>query len=485
MLNCLVSGPTCSKEKFRGIYDLFIERFHTFLILNMKVLIRLLILSGTIPGLLSQKNTDVSCKLTNDVHDGENNSKHGTCDDFDQVCLAKRVLKTISDTDKNIPPVKNQRNVKVPLEFKNPRVINVVKFDELQGSITTIFHVTVTWTDEIRRWNDSNDPKCIRALEVSQDKLWTPPLTILNYLDDRSSFGNADNLVRIERDGTASLEFGGKFQTDCTPIMDKFPFDVQTCSLFVYPAGYRYFELPIANGNQNMNINIMHTRNGQWDVQNAVIIYNGDIHYMEIVITIKRRSLYFTLNVIVPFTALCFLNPVVFFLPGESGDRIGLTITISLSFAVYLSMIAEVMPKTSEPLPTVIYFIFMSQVVSILIVILNIISTIIYAQKDDRKIPALFRCIHKFCRYIKSKCLKKETTKAMQIQEAMEISGENCPLEINDNEVKESTKTDDNNNDRLTWGKVGKTCDNIFLVVGYGFFFTGLIRFLSMSGWLE
>ena len=59
---------------------------------------------------------------------------------------------------------------------------------------------------------------------------------------------------------------------------------------------------------------------------------------MEYVLTLQRKPLYYIHNLVIP----CILQMVIilstFFLPLESGERIGVVITIILVFAVYLQV---------------------------------------------------------------------------------------------------------------------------------------------------
>ena len=64
-------------------------------------------------------------------------------------------------------------------------------------------------------------------------------------------------------------------------------------------------------------------------------------------ITIRRRPLFHLLNTLFPVILMAFLTVIVFKLPPESGERIGLSLTILLAFAVYLTLISESIPQTS------------------------------------------------------------------------------------------------------------------------------------------
>ena len=64
-------------------------------------------------------------------------------------------------------------------------------------------------------------------------------------------------------------------------------------------------------------------------------------------IRIRRRPLFHMLNTLFPVILMAFLTVIVFKLPPESGERIGLSLTILLAFAVYLTLISESIPQTS------------------------------------------------------------------------------------------------------------------------------------------
>lgn len=65
-------------------------------------------------------------------------------------------------------------------------------------------------------------------------------------------------------------------------------------------------------------------------------------------IRLHRKRTFYVLNTIIPVVMLSLLNVLVFLLPASSGEKMALAVTVLLSFTVYLSIISEVMPKTSE-----------------------------------------------------------------------------------------------------------------------------------------
>lgn len=69
------------------------------------------------------------------------------------------------------------------------------------------------------------------------------------------------------------------------------------------------------------------------------------------VIIIRRRTLYYFFNLIVPCVLIASMAVLGFTLPPDSGEKLSLGVTILLSLTVFLNMVAETMPATSDAVP--------------------------------------------------------------------------------------------------------------------------------------
>ncbi len=76
-------------------------------------------------------------------------------------------------------------------------------------------------------------------------------------------------------------------------------------------------------------------------------------HDLKFYFHIRRRTLYYTYNVIIPCIMLSGLTCLTFYLPTESGEKVSLGLTVLLSFSVFMLLIAESMPATSEFIPLI------------------------------------------------------------------------------------------------------------------------------------
>ena len=77
--------------------------------------------------------------------------------------------------------------------------------------------------------------------------------------------------------------------------------------------------------------------------------------YPDVTFTIimRRRTLYYLFNVVFPCLWLSVLSLLGFWLPADSGEKVTLGITVLLAFSVFMLLIAESMPATSEFVPLI------------------------------------------------------------------------------------------------------------------------------------
>lgn len=83
----------------------------------------------------------------------------------------------------------------------------------------------------------------------------------------------------------------------------------------------------------------------------------------------RRKTLFYTVNLIIPCVALTFLTVLVFYLPSDSGEKVSdpellcasvlshslvqvtLCISILVSLTVFFLLLAEIIPPTSLAIP--------------------------------------------------------------------------------------------------------------------------------------
>ena len=131
-------------------------------------------------------------------------------------------------------------------------------------------------------------------------------------------------------------------------------------------------------------------KNAQWKIKEIELrqfALPGNDGIVNAVIHLQRRPEYFALNILAPIFLLCFLNPFVFLLPSESGERISYTVTIFLSLAVFMTLFSDTMPKSSEPMSRISYFLLIAMAYSTVLCIVTILLLRIYYTNDTKPIP--------------------------------------------------------------------------------------------------
>lgn len=97
----------------------------------------------------------------------------------------------------------------------------------------------------------------------------------------------------------------------------------------------------------------------EWDILDVPAMRNEkyytccDEPYVDITfrISMRRKTLFYTVNLIIPCMFISFLTVLVFYLPSDSGEKVTLSISILLSLTVFFLLLAEIIPPTSIAVP--------------------------------------------------------------------------------------------------------------------------------------
>jgi len=70
-------------------------------------------------------------------------------------------------------------------------------------------------------------------------------------------------------------------------------------------------------------------------------------------IHLRRRTLYFVVNLIFPCILISFMTVLGFSLPPDSGEKIGLEVTTLLALIYFSQIIQEIIPESSLSVPKI------------------------------------------------------------------------------------------------------------------------------------
>lgn len=243
-------------------------------------------------------------------------------------------------------PRRNQsETIQVDMEF-SLKALN--KFDVVDGHLTVVTAIALNWTDDMLRWNPSSN-KNISQINLPLSRIWTPNLYLLNCAEEFLVYTGdpATKEVEISSNGEARLFFMEVFTTTCSTDIAFYPNDVHHCKIYLSTlTSARKLRM----GLPQVTILDFET-NGKWtikDVQSEVELLGMNIDRVGISVTLERRMMFDIMSIVFPVVFLGLVNVVVFKLPVDSGERMSFAMTVLLSFAVYMTLIADRMPQTSN-----------------------------------------------------------------------------------------------------------------------------------------
>uniref|UniRef100_A0A8C4WW18 Uncharacterized protein n=1 Tax=Eptatretus burgeri TaxID=7764 RepID=A0A8C4WW18_EPTBU len=235
-------------------------------------------------------------------------------------------------------------------------LMQIMDVDEKNQILTTNVWLQFFWKDHYLKWNLSEYPG-VRNLRFQSQQIWTPDILLYNSADDRFDATFHTNVL-VNSSGDCQYAPPGMLKSTCYINVRWFPFDVQSCDLKFGSWSHDGWLIDL----QKMDADTSgYISNGEWDLieipgKRNVLRYDcckepyPDVTYT---VTIRRRTLYYALNLLVPCALISTLSLLVFLLPADSGEKISLGITVLLSLTVFMLLVAEIMPATSDSVPLI------------------------------------------------------------------------------------------------------------------------------------
>uniref|UniRef100_A0A673VLE3 Acetylcholine receptor subunit epsilon n=2 Tax=Suricata suricatta TaxID=37032 RepID=A0A673VLE3_SURSU len=259
---------------------------------------------------------------------------------------------------------------------------NLISLNEKEETLTTSVWIGIEWQDY--RLNFSKDDfGGIGILRVPSELVWLPEIVLENNIDGQ--FGVAyDANVLVQEGGYLSWLPPAIYRSSCAVEVTYFPFDWQNCSLVfrsqTYNAQEVKFVFAMEKGETINRIDIdteAYTENGEWalDFCPGLIRYHGgsgdtpggiDVIYTLI---IRRKPLFYVINIIVPCVLISSLVLLAYFLPAQAGgQKCTVSINVLLAQTVFLFLIAQKTPETSLSVPMLGRYLIFVMVVATIIV---------------------------------------------------------------------------------------------------------------------
>eukprot|EP00066_Takifugu_rubripes_P022148 XP_011611414.1 PREDICTED: neuronal acetylcholine receptor subunit alpha-7 [Takifugu rubripes] len=292
------------------------------------------------------------------------------------------------------PVLNDSAPIVVELGFTLRQIIDV---DEKNQVLITNAWLQLYWTDIYLSWNPESFPG-VQNLRFPSSLIWMPDILLYNSADERFDATFHTNVL-VNATGVCQYIPPGILKSTCYIDVRWFPFDVQRCDLKFGSWTHNGWLLDL----QMMDVDIStYIPNGEWDLV-GVPAKRNELYYdcckepypdVTFTVTIRRRTLYYGLNLLVPCVLISGLALLVFLLPADSGEKISLGITVLLSLTVFMLLVAEIMPATSDSVPLIAqYFASTMMIVGLSVVVTVLVLQFHHHDPHGGKMPKWVRVV--------------------------------------------------------------------------------------------
>jgi hypothetical protein len=267
---------------------------------------------------------------------------------------------------KSVMPMESQwKPLTVGIKFY---LNSITSFKEVDETMSLQVSSLLIWNDPSLSWNPGSYAG-IDTTSVPSENIWIPPIFVVNRVDKMEGLGSKTSFyTSISYTGDVYYSPGDVIDITCPTDISKFPFDTQRCVVYVLAWGTNTNTLNFTSIEANAKLDYF-SPNSDWTLQehstNVEEWHSQSV--FKVTLQVKRQPLYYTVMVVIPTLLFAVLNPLVFLLPVESGERVGFSVTILLSYAIFLTLVSSSVPATSNPMCVLL----------IIMVIIIIISGII------------------------------------------------------------------------------------------------------------
>ncbi|KAL0624866.1 Acetylcholine receptor subunit delta [Plecturocebus cupreus] len=213
---------------------------------------------------------------------------------------------------------------------------NLISLKEVEETLTTNVWIEHGWTDSRLMWN-AEDFGNISVLRLPSDMVWLPEIVLENNNDGSFQISYSCNVL-VYNYGLVYWLPPAIFRSSCPISVTYFPFDWQNCSLKFSSLKYTAKEVTLSlkqdvEDDRSYPVEWIiidpegFTENGEWEIVHRPARVNVDPRApldspsrqdVTFYLIIRRKPLFYIINILVPCVLISFMVNLVFYLPADS-----------------------------------------------------------------------------------------------------------------------------------------------------------------------
>ncbi|XP_017577226.1 neuronal acetylcholine receptor subunit beta-2 [Pygocentrus nattereri] len=231
----------------------------------------------------------------------------------------------------------------------------LISVHEREQIMTTNVWLTQEWQDYRLTWIPEEFDG-MKKVRLPSKHIWLPDVVLYNNADGMYEVSFYSNAV-VSYDGSVFWLPPAIYKSACKIEVKHFPFDQQNCTLTFRSWTYDRTEVDLVLRADVASMDDF-TPSGEWDIIALPGRRNenpSDPTYVDITydFIIRRKPLFYTINLIIPCVLITSLAILVFYLPSDCGEKMTLCISVLLALTVFLLLISKIVPPTSLDVPLV------------------------------------------------------------------------------------------------------------------------------------
>ncbi|XP_070540514.1 acetylcholine receptor subunit alpha-like [Ptychodera flava] len=298
--------------------------------------------------------------------------------------------------NKYVRPVQNHSE-SVLIQF-GLSINQLLDVNEKDQSISTHVWLNQIWRDYRLTWNP-RDNQGIDYVIVPSTWLWYPDM-----VNDNSVHGTPDlpvsKFATILHNGTVWITPPATLDSQCDMDVAYFPFDQQTCMLSFGPWEYTSERVHLEPMDKYV-VREKFVDNVEWELSETSVrtvdeeleCCPGEVYSVVIyTLLLRRRPLYYLVNVIFPCFLFSVITSLVFCVPPDFHEKITLSVSALLALSLLSLTVAEVVPPTSETTPLICrYLAFNMMMVTVSLILTVVVLNIHRGPYRSRPVPLSVR----------------------------------------------------------------------------------------------
>ncbi|XP_028707044.1 neuronal acetylcholine receptor subunit beta-4 isoform X1 [Macaca mulatta] len=250
------------------------------------------------------------------------------------------------------PATSSSQLISIKLQLSLAQLISV---NEREQIMTTNVWLKQEWTDYRLTWNSSRY-EGVNILRIPTKRIWLPDIVLYNNADGTYEVSVYTNLI-VRSNGSVLWLPPAIYKSTCKIEVKYFPFDQQNCTLKFRSWTYDHTEIDMVLMTPTASMDDF-TPSGEWDIvalPGRRTVNPQDPSYVDVTydFIIKRKPLFYTINLIIPCVLITSLAILVFYLPSDCGEKMTLCISVLLALTVFLLLISKIVPPTSLDVPLI------------------------------------------------------------------------------------------------------------------------------------